>query len=144
MSPGKQTDRFLRIALLVNSRISAVLGAAVLLAAGPIAEQVGLAAALGFTPAFGFVFAAGLAVLLFGTGVGWTAKSRSLDQRTAAAALLLNAAWVLGSIGFLLSPFVIPDGGKWIVLTLAYVAAVFTALHGYGMWRARMFSSRSV
>lgn len=138
MTTRRGDDRFLRGALRANSWVAGAVGALIFLAAGPLAESLGLSARFGFGAALLAVFATGLALYVFSAGLGLAARRRRMDERLAFAALLLNAAWVVGSIGFLLTPMSLSPEGKIAVVALAYLAAGFAALESYGLWKARV------
>jgi len=137
MTTGKTDERFLRGALRANSWVAGVLGVMVFLAAGPLAMALGLASEIGFDGAVFAVFATGLVLYVFSAGLSTAARRRSIDDRQAVAAMLLNAAWVVGSLGFLLVPLAFTSEGVLLVLSVAVVAAAFAALEAYGIWRAR-------
>ena len=137
MTTGQTDERFLRGALRANSWVAGVLGAVVFLAAGPLAVALGLASELGFDAAVFPIFATGLVFYLFSSGLAYAARRRRIDDRQAYAAMLLNTAWVVGSIGFLMVPLALTAEGRLMVLGIALVAAAFAALQGYGLWRAR-------
>jgi hypothetical protein len=84
------------------------------------------------------VFATGIAFYAFSAILSETARAREIDERAALAALLLNAAWVVGSIGFLLVPLTLSVEGRWLVQGLALLAAGFAAVQAYGIRRARL------
>jgi len=138
----QSNDQILRSALRANSWVAGVLGALVLLAAGPLALSLGLTGPFGFGGALFAVFATGIAFYAFSAILSETARSPAIDERAAFAALLLNAAWVVGSIGFLLVPLTLSAEGRWLVQGLALVAAGFAAVQAYGIWRARMSVER--
>jgi len=137
MNIGRNDNRFLRSALRVNAWVAGIVGAFVLLAAGPLAESLGLSAELGFGGALLAIFAVGLGLYAFAAELANASKRRRTDERVAFAALLLNAAWVVGSLGFLLIPLALAPAGKTAVVVLALIAAGFAALESYGLWRAR-------
>lgn len=137
MKAGQSDDRFLRGALRANAWVAGIVGAVLFLAAGPLAEALGLSAELGFTRALAPIFILGLGLYVFSAVVGLAARRRRTDARVALAALLLNAAWVVGSVGLLLVPLALSPEGVLAVVALAYIAAGFAAVELYGLWRAR-------
>jgi FtsH-binding integral membrane protein len=109
----------------------------VFLAAGPLAISLGLASEIGHNGALFAMFATGLVFYVFSAGLSSAARRRRMDDRLAYAAALLNAAWVVGSVGFLLIPLAMSAEATLAVMLVAVVAAAFAALEGYGIWKAR-------
>lgn len=140
---GKTADDLLRRTLLVNSKVAAVVGAALFLAAGPTAELFGLTVRFGFGTALAVIFAAGISQVLFAIGVGQSDEQGAVDGRVPKVALLINATWALGLAALLLTPPHVPIAGQVLLAIAATVSAAFAALEGYAMWSARPVNSGS-
>jgi hypothetical protein len=134
---GKTADKLLRGTLLVNSKVAAVVGAALFLAAGPAAELFGLTVRFGFGTALAVIFAAGISQVLFAIGIGQSDEEGAVDDRVPKVALAINATWALGLAALLIAPPHLPVAGQLLLGIAAAVAAGFAALEGYAIWSSR-------
>ena len=119
----------LPVALRLDAVVTAVNGAAYLLAAGPLSELLGLSAPL--------LRIAGAGLLAFAAVVWLVASARRMARPAPASIIALNAAWALGCIAAALADLGTPTtvGAVWIVAQ-ALVVAGFAELQVTGLRRA--------
>ena len=131
---GQSADKFLRGALLVNSKVAAGLGAGLFLAAGPAAELFGLPTRFGWGTSVAIIFLVGISLILFAAGLAPSARASTIDRRVPKVVLLINATWTVGLAALLLVPSPVPIAGQWLLGIAAAIAAMFTALQAYAIW----------
>lgn len=125
--PGRAT--LLRRVIQADALFEAVLGAILIIAAGPLSTLTGLGAPI--------LIGAGIALLVVAAALVFLANSARVRQEAPAVAVA-NAAWVAISA-------MIPVGGwlpltmegVWLFLGIADAGAVFAALEFYALWRGR-------
>jgi len=121
---------FLGRVLQANGLFSGVSGAAFIVAAKPLAAFLG-----GVAPTVLIVLGVGL--LLYALGLFREASQRPINRQFVIAAIIMDGAWVLGSIVLLLTDWVsFSVAGKWAVAIVADIVAVFAILQYYG-WRRK-------
>lgn len=127
------TTRFIlvRNILLSNAVFSVLSGVVALAGARPLAEIIGL-------PTAWIPVLIGASVLGFAAFVWWTARTAQINLTLVRVIAWLDAAWVLASWALLLMPGLpLTSEGRWIILVLAEIVAVFAALEFYALWRLR-------
>jgi hypothetical protein len=121
----------LRRTLRANAIFSTISGMVCIGGSGPLAAFLGLGSQVPM-----IVLGAGL--LLFAVGVFMAAAQVPLDRRKARIIILMDAAWVIGSILVVVDdPFALTVAGKWAVLGVADIVGVFAALQYIGLRRLR-------
>lgn len=97
--------------------------------AGPIAAFLGLSAPV-------ILVITGVLLLLYAAALFYTAAQATIPRREVLAFVILDAAWVAGSLAILLAGWpALSGGGKWAVAIVADVVAVFAALQYYAVRR---------
>ena len=124
---------FLRRSLQLDGVASALCGVLLLAAAGPMAPVMGLGGP-------GIARAVGALFVVFAVAVLWNAARPMVSRGGALAAVVLNAAWVLGSA------VVIVDGpltalGNAAVAAVAAAVLLFAVLEAVGLARLRQAAS---
>jgi hypothetical protein len=124
---------FLRRSLQLDGVASGLCGVLLLAAAGPVAPLMGLGGP-------GIARAVGALFVVFAAAVLWNAARATVSRGGALAAVVLNAAWVLGSA------VVIVDGpltalGNVAVAAVAAAVLLFAVLEAVGLARLRQAMS---
>lgn len=120
---------FLRRVLAVDAASCLGVGATCAAGAGVLAGPLGLPRML--------LLEAGLVLLLCAAVIGWLASRREAPRGLVLAVIAGNAAWVLGSLLLLVSPFVAPTTlGALFVLAQAAAVAVLAELEWVGLRRS--------
>ena len=120
---------FLRRSLQLDGVASGLTGALLLVAAGPVSTLIGNAA-----PAVARLGGAGL--LVFAAALLWNARRGTVARGEVVAAVLLNIAWVIGSVALIaLGP--LPVLGNVAVAAVALAVLGFTLLEIVGLRRLR-------
>jgi hypothetical protein len=120
---------FLRRSLQLDGAASGLCGVLLLAAAGPMAPVMGLAGP-GIARAVGVVF------VVFAAAVLWNAARPMVSRGGALAAVVLNAAWVLGSaVVIAAGPLTAP--GNAAVAAVAAAVLLFAVLEAVGLARLR-------
>lgn len=116
-------------ALRHDAVVTAANGAAYLAAAGPLSDLLGLDATL--------LRVVGAGLLAFAAVVWLVASARRISRPAAAAIVVLNAAWAVGSIAAVLADLGTPAtaGAVWMIAQ-ALVVAGFAELQLIGLRRA--------
>lgn len=84
------------------------------------------------------VVGVGVALVTFSAALLRNSSRESIDRREAWAAAFLDAVWVTGSVWLLVfAPDLLGAAGRWAVLAVADVVAVFAVLQAYALWRTR-------
>jgi hypothetical protein len=116
-----RTDRaiFLRRSLQLDGIASALCGALLLLAARPVSDVIGLPA-----PALARFVGGGL--LAYAAALLWNGARATVSRGEALAAVVLNVAWVLGSVALIVE-------GPLTGIGDAAVAVVAVAVLGFAV-----------
>ena len=126
---------FLKRALLANGTFSLVSGTVLIVAAKPLAELFGL-----FIP--GVLIGVGASLLVYAAALFRNALSETVCQTEAFLAVVLDAAWVVGS-GVLIFAGLLSKAGNWTVAIIADIVLFFAVLQFYGIRRMRQESRLS-
>jgi hypothetical protein len=119
----------LRNAMRANGVFSAVSGAAALLFSSTLADTTGIQPPLVFT-------VLGVILILYAIDLFWVTSRPQLDIRFGWAAVVLDLAWVLGSLVLLLTDLLpLTTAGKWIIAILADIVLVFAIVQFIGIRR---------
>lgn len=138
MSNISEKNAALRLALRANAWFSVVFGAALFLAARPVADVVGLTPALGAAAALALVFGTGVILLIGGAGLFAISRRPIIDHWLAGFATGANALWVVGTmLLFVIAGPPFPGTGRWLLAGVAPIFAVIAAAQAYGLWRDR-------
>ena len=117
----------LRATLVTNGISTALCGLALLVAPGPLATLLGV-------PTPGVVAAVGAGLVLYAAGLFWTASRRPTPALAAWTAIVMDLAWVVGSVALLELGLLTPIGAGLVAL-IAAVVFVFAALQYRGVRR---------
>src|SRR5262245_6459330 len=126
-----QTDRtlFLRRSLRLDGVATGLTGVILLVAAGPLSALLGI-------PAPGVALAVGGLLLAFGAALLWHASRPTLSRGEALLTVVLNVAWVAGSLVVLVAaPLTLL--GDVAVAAVAAAVLVFALLEAAGLRRLR-------
>jgi hypothetical protein len=123
---GDRSQLLLRRTLRANAIFSGGSGLFLLLAAQPVAGFLGWPEA----PALRIL---GLVLMLYGVELAFISRLAPIDRRLAWAAVVLDVLWVLGSVLLLLSNQPFTAAGKWAVVLVADVVALFAVLQYVGV-----------
>ena len=129
MNPGIDHSTFLRRSLQLDAIASGLCGALLLIAASPISALFGLSAP-------GIARAVGGGLLVFAAALLWNAGRARLSRGEAVTAVVLNAAWIAGSVALIL------DGpltsiGNLAVAAVAAAVLLVTVLEVVGLRQLR-------
>jgi hypothetical protein len=126
-----QTDRtaFLRWSLKFDAVASGLCGAVLVLAAEPASAFIGL-------PAPGVLLTVGALLLVYAAGLLWNATRAAVSGGEAFLAVLLNVAWVAGSI-VLIAAGSLTSLGNLAVAAVAAAVLVFAVLQAVGLRKMR-------
>jgi len=131
-NPSKKGQQLLRTALLANASFSIISGLTLVLAGREIVRLLGLPDAVSLVPL-------GVSLLVFAAVLVLFARKKSIKLSDAWIAVVMDAAWVIGSYPLLfMAPF--STGGKWIVGIVAEVVMVFALLQWFGIRRIKRAS----
>lgn len=120
----------IRFALTADAIATAATGALLAIGGGLLAELTGLPAAA--------TLPLGLFLIAFAAFVGWVGMHRETPRGTATLIVLVNAAWVVGSVIVLLAgTWTLTLLGVAFVLAQAVAVAAFVALQWIGLGRTR-------
>jgi hypothetical protein len=79
----------------------------------------------------------GVVLILFALDLIWIAAREFIDRRFVWAVIILDVAWVAGSLIILLLDLVpLTVAGRWTIILLAEVVAVFAILQYIGLRRS--------
>ena len=122
-------DLFLRRVLLADGLASGSTGLLLALAAGPLADLLGLSTTLLRTT--------GVILLPFAAFVLWLATRPTISRRLVWALIATNALWTIDSVALLLTGWVDPTTlGVAFVIGQALVVAAFAEMQYLGLRRA--------
>lgn len=120
----------LRVALLANAGFSTLCGLTLLLAGGALEPVLG-------APALA-LRVVGLLLLPFALGLGLNACRATPRRSEAWLAVALDLVWVLGSVLLILGElWPLTVAGRWSVIGVAEVVALFALLQTLGLRRTR-------
>lgn len=131
-NPSKERQQLLRTALLANASFSTISGLALVFAGREIVRLLGLPESVSLAPL-------GISLLVFAAVLVLFARKKSIRLSNAWIAVVMDAAWVIGSYPLLfVAPF--STSGKWIVGIVAEVVMVFALLQWLGIRRIKRAS----
>jgi len=119
------SERFLSRVLMVDGLVSGACGLGLVVAPGPIATLIGLRSAA-------VVAAVGVGLLAYAATLVAGARGQSA-RRTAALAVALNVAWLVGTVVVIVAGWLNREG-NWALILVGDVVLVFALLEGIG-WR---------
>lgn len=119
----------LRRALKINGCFSTLSGIAILSAHHNLVSLLGL-------PERANLYGLGAALLLFAASLFWIASRDTIRLAIASVIILLDLAWVAGSVPVMLSGW-LSTPGIWIVGVVADIVLFLAALQFYGLLRFR-------
>jgi hypothetical protein len=123
-------DTLLRRILMIDSEVSALCGASLIVAAEPAVRFLGIQSPLA-------VAVLGAVCLIFAGFVWFVRRESPVDRSKAMAVVALNGIGVVASdIVLLADPFKLSDGGKLFVLLFALTMAVLGVLEWQGVRRS--------
>ncbi len=127
-TPATNHPTALRRALLLDAAASGTMGVLLLLAAGPVAQPLGLPVSL--------LRWAGVTIVPFAALLVWVARRANLPRDLVRTIVGANALWVIGSVLLLASGWVRPTAlGELFVLLQAAAVAGFAYLEYRGLRR---------
>jgi hypothetical protein len=128
-----ERQQLLRMALLGNAIFSTISGMTLIAAQKWIVELLGL-------PATVNLISLGVGLLVFAVILVLFAQKKPIRLANAWIAVVMDAAWVIGSYPLL---FVVPfsTSGKWIVGIVAEVVMIFALVQWLGIRRIQKRSS---
>lgn len=128
---SQSNANLLRRALQGDGLFSAACGLIFLLGAGFLASFMGLTTPVPLT-------LLGIGLLIYGAGLYVLASRDMADSRLPITVIALNVAWIVGSIAILAADlFGLTTGGRWLVLIVADLVAVFGIAEFVGLRRGR-------
>ncbi|GAB4151839.1 MAG: hypothetical protein Tsb009_27380 [Planctomycetaceae bacterium] len=119
------SSRLLRVSLFSNAVFSSVSGVCFIAASGPLAALIGLEFPM-------ILVAIGVSLVAFAAGLVLNAKRPTVNQREAWIAVVLDLAWVVGSVVVIFTG-VLSTTGNWAVAIVADVVLVFAILQFRGL-----------
>lgn len=123
-----QGSGLLRTTLRVNSVFSALTGIVMIAFGAPLSDRLGTG-----TPAI--LIGLGAATAAYALALWWTASRERIDRRLAVTAVMMDAAWVLGS-AVLVAAGPLTAAGNWTAVLVADVVLLFAVLQFLGLRRA--------
>jgi hypothetical protein len=119
----------LRNALRGNALFSGISGLVLLLGAQTLAQFTGIQEPVVFT-------LLGVVLILFAIDLVWIASKENINRHLAWAVIILDVAWVAGSIFILLTDLIpLTVAGRWAIALVAEAVAVFAILQYVGLRR---------
>jgi len=118
---------FLRRSLQLDGIASGLCGAVLVLGAAPVADLIGV-------PSAGLVGGVGALLLVYAGALLWNARRPDIHRGEVRLAVLLNGAWVAGSLALILAgprPWI----GNLAVAAVAAAVLVFAVLEAVGLRR---------
>jgi hypothetical protein len=128
-----QTDRasLLKNAILGNATFTFISGLVLAIASNPIAEIMGV-------EDYTVLFVTGLILIPYAFFLYRVATQEPISSQFAITAILLDIAWVIGSILLLVSELVpLTTVGKWGVAIIADIVALFAVVQYLGLRRVK-------
>jgi multisubunit Na+/H+ antiporter MnhC subunit len=131
VSSATPQAKLLPWALRANAIFCALSGLLMLVAARPLAGFLGWPDPLALSVAGGVL-------ILYAPGLLWTAAQSPVPRSLAITAVVLDLAWVAGSLVLVFGPWALfTTGGRWAVLAVADIVAAFAVVQTYGLWKRR-------
>ncbi len=126
---SKERQQLLRMALVANASFSTVSGLVLVFAQRSVVRLLGLPEATN-------LIILGIGLLAFAAALMLFARKKPIKLLDAWIAVILDAAWVIGSYPLV---FVVPfsTSGKWVVGIVAEVVMLFALLQWLGIRRIR-------
>lgn len=126
---NKERQQLLRRALLANASFSTISGLVLVFAQQWVVRLLGLPGTIN-------LITLGISLLVFAAILVLFARKNPIKLLDAWIAVILDAAWVIGSYPLL---FVVPfsTSGKWVVGIVAEVVMVFALMQWLGIRRIR-------
>lgn len=129
MSAHRTASSLLRRALQANGAFSALSGVVLIVAAEPLSAVLGLK-----MPAILIGIGAGL--LVYAAALFRNALGATINEAEALLAVILDAAWVAGSLVLILAGR-LSVVGNWMVAIIADIVLLFAVLQFYALRRIR-------
>src|SRR5262245_5600258 len=127
--------RFLRRALMVDGVVSGLSGLALLAVPGPIAAFIGLGSSA-------VVAVVGAALVVYGRALVRNARRGPPRPGEAVTTIVLNAAWIVGSVAVIAAGW-LNTQGNWALALVGDVVLVVAILEGVGLRRMRSMAAVS-
>jgi hypothetical protein len=126
---NNERQQLLRGALLANASFSTISGLVLVFAQRWVVRLLGLPETINLIPL-------GISLLVFAAALVLFARKKPIKLLDAWIAVILDAAWVIGSYPLL---FVVPfsTSGKWVVGIVAELVMVFALVQWLGIRRIR-------
>ena len=125
MSAQITKSNLLRRALQANGVFSALSGIILIVAAKPLSTRLGLT-----LPSI--LIGVGVSLLVYAAGLFRSGRRETINQVEAYLAVILDAAWVVGSAVVIFAG-VLTTTGNWVVAIVADVVLLFALLQIYGL-----------
>jgi hypothetical protein len=123
--------KFLKRVLFANTAFSTLSSIICLVAAPDIADFIGLTNAVP-------IIVLAVLLLIFAFDVYLIARRTPIQKSKATLALVADFIWVVASAILLIAdPFSFTTQGRWVILIIADVVAVFAILEFVGLWTER-------
>lgn len=128
MNPSiPDSDRLLRLALRGNASFSSFCGLISLIAAKPIAVEMGI-------PDPGWLYGLGVQLLVFAAFLAWLSTRPRIAPAIAWGVVAADLAWVLGTLPLVAADW-LTTSGVWIALGIAEAVALFAIIQALGVRR---------
>lgn len=115
--------------LQANGLFSGLSGIMLTFAAGPIATFLGLNSPM-------ILVGIGIALILYAPALFYVAAQTPINRKLVMTAIILDVAWVIGSIDLLVTDWVpLTTVGWWAVAIVADIVAVFAIVQYYALRR---------
>lgn len=136
ISKPASASSLLRSAMRANAIFSSTSGAVMLLFSSALAQLVGIQ-----PPAIFIVL--GVVLIGYAISLTWATSRPELDVRFGWTTVVLDVAWVAGSLVLLLTDLLpLTTAGKWIIAILADVVLVFAVVQAIGIRRLSQTDGR--
>ena len=119
------STRFLSRVLMADGVVSGLSGLALVAAPGPIAALIGLRSA-------GVVAAVGVGLLVYAARLIGNARRESPRREEVAMAVILNLAWIAGTVVVIVAGWLNREG-NWALILVGDIVLVFAVLEGIGL-----------
>ena len=132
---GAESTRFLRRALMVDGVVSGLSGLALLAVPGPIAAFIGLGSSA-------VVAVVGAGLVVYGAALVRSARRETLRPGETVTTIVLNAAWIVGSVAVIAAGW-LNTQGNWALALVGDIVLVVAILEGVGLRRMRSLATVS-